>query len=464
MRGGPAILAVALAALFAACGSSQPPPGSTLNGTFRDPDGDGVLARAPGEPLADRTDLAPAGRVARTLTTLAVIADAHVTDEESPLRAEVLDRLGGDVSSAFRPQESLTTQVLAAAVDAVDAEQPDLVLVEGDLVDNAQANEEAWASTVLRGGVVRPDSGRRGYAGLQAATSPDPFIWRPDVDAPRHPGLLAAAQEPFRSAGLHAPWVRLLSNHDVSVQGVIAPDTELSAFAQGTRKLAGLERWVPDVVRSGEAGAARAARDAITDPDAPTITVPPDPDRRIEPATATPLDRQLAPNVWLIGADTADREGGAEGVVTADELAALGNRLRSHPGGRFLIAASSPLEETVGGDAVLALLDRTPGVLAVLAADTHRNQVRPHGHYWLIRSPSLVDWPQQVRMLRVVQLDDGRLALETWLVDHAGRDGAAGYLGLAGSARDLAYLDPQGGRPRISAGSALDRNVRLYLP
>jgi len=67
-------------------------------------------------------------------------------------------------------------------------------------------------------------------------------------------------------------------------------------------------------------------------------------------------------------------------------------------------------------------------------------------------------------MLRVVQLDDGRLALESWLVDHAGRDGAAGYLGLAGISRDLAYLDPQGGRPRISAGSALDRNVRLYLP
>jgi hypothetical protein len=464
MRRAPAFLAVVVAALVAACGSSGPPPGSTLEGTFRDRNGDGVLERGPGEQLADRTDIAPAGRVTRTLTTLAIIADAHVTDEESPLRGEVLDRLGGAVTSAFRPQESLTTQVLAAAVDSVNAERPDLALVEGDLVDNAQANEEAWASAVLRGGTVRPDSGRRAYDGLQAATSADPFIWRPDVDAPRQPGLLAAAQAPFRSPGLQAPWVRLLSNHDVSVQGVIAPDAELSAFAQGTRKLSGLEDWVPRAVKEQGDQAADVARFAITDPDAPVMLVPPDPQRRLAPASATPLDRRLAPGLWLIGLDTADRRGGAAGVVSSEQLSWLGDRLRAHAGSRFLIAASSPLEETAGGDAALALLDRTPGVLAVVAADTHRSLVRPHGRYWLIRTPSLVDWPQQVRMVRVVELADGRPALETWLVDQAGRDGAAGYLGLAGISRDLAFLDAQGGRPRGYAGSERDRNVRLYLP
>src|SRR4051794_7466786 len=315
MRRGLAILAVALVAFVAACGSSQAPPGSTVDGTFADPDGDGVLQRGPGEPFVDRTDLAPAGRVVRTRTTLAIIADAHVTDEESPLRGEVLDRLGGSVSSAFRPQETLTTQVLAAAVDAVDAQQPGLVLLEGDLVDNAQANEEAWASAVLRGGTVRPDSGRRGYDGLQAATSADPFIWRPDVDAPRHPGLLDAAQAPFRSAGLRAPWVRLLSNHDVSVQGVITPDAELSEFAQGTRKLSGLERWVPRVVKTGGETAARAARSAITDRDAPVLRVPADAQRRLAPAAAIPLDRQLPPRMRLIGPAAAHPPAGPPGVL-----------------------------------------------------------------------------------------------------------------------------------------------------
>ena len=42
------------------------------------------------------------------------------------------------------------------------------------------------------------------------------------------------------------------------------------------------------------------------------------------------------------------------------------------------------------------------------------------------------------------------------MVDHDGR-------GLAGDARELAYLDAQGGRPQEFAGGASDRNVRLFV-
>jgi hypothetical protein len=42
------------------------------------------------------------------------------------------------------------------------------------------------------------------------------------------------------------------------------------------------------------------------------------------------------------------------------------------------------------------------------------------------------------------------------MVDHDGR-------GLAGIARELAYLDAQGGRPQRFAGSVEDRNVRLFI-
>ena len=42
----------------------------------------------------------------------------------------------------------------------------------------------------------------------------------------------------------------------------------------------------------------------------------------------------------------------------------------------------------------------------------------------------------------------------------------AGLLGrhLTGPARELAYLDAQGGRPQGFAGRRADRNARLYLP
>ena len=81
-----------------------------------------------------------------------------------------------------------------------------------------------------------------------------------------------------------------------------------------------------------------------------------------------------------------------------------------------------------------------------------------------MRTPSLVDFPQQARAFRLVELADGRVALDTWLVDHAGAPGEDGYLGLAGISRELAELDFQGGRPKGDAGRREDRNVRLYLP
>jgi hypothetical protein len=48
------------------------------------------------------------------------------------------------------------------------------------------------------------------------------------------------------------------------------------------------------------------------------------------------------------------------------------------------------------------------------------------------------------------------------MVDHTGRPNDEGS--LAGIARDLAFLDPQGGRPAHAAGPPAARNVRLFLP
>jgi len=180
------------------------------------------------------------------------------------------------------------------------------------------------------------------------------------------------------------------------------------------------------------------------------------------------LSLPLAPGVRLVTLDTVERSGGAAGVLGIDDVRRLRQTLAAHPRDRFVVVSPTPLEETTGGEAALAVLDETPGVLAVLAGDTHRNRIRPRrtraGGYWLIRAPSLVDHPQQVRAYRLQQLETGRLALDTWLLDHAGDRAAAGALGLAGVARDLAFLDAQGGRPRGFAGTVEDRNARLYLP
>jgi 3',5'-cyclic AMP phosphodiesterase CpdA len=401
------------------------------------------------------------------LATFAQITDAHVVDEESPVRLEMLDRLGRPYTSAFRPQEALTTQVLAAVVASLVRERPQAVVETGDLIDNDQLNELQQALAVLRGARVDPNSGAPGYQGVQSASNPDPFFYRPDVDPPRHPGLLAAAEQPFVSKGLAVPWYPVLGNHDVLVQGNLPPTPETRRIAVGDRKL----------VRP-DAAAVHAARDASFSTavvrsllahgiPGTTTHIAPDPRRR-ELSVRDVLRMlghgsgrvlrytfDIGPSVRGIVLDLVDRNGGAAGVLPASELAWLHAQL-ARAGSRWVVVFShQPLPEIA-----LAALDGEPHVVAAVAGDTHRNSITPRrtraGGYWLITTSSLIDWPQEARMFRLAQTANGHVVLQTWMVDGDPTSK------LANVSRQLAYLDIQGGRPNGWAGAPSDRNASLY--
>jgi hypothetical protein len=470
-------LAALIALILAGCGTAAThpdAPGSTLRSTWGDPDGNGVLTRGPGEPLRSRTDLGRARPATRALVRFAQLTDVHVRDEESPARVPFLDRLGGPFASTFRPQEALTGQVLADTLRAVNGMDPVAVIETGDLIDNDQANELAEALAVLRGGRVNPNSGAPGYEGVQESSDADPFYYRPGVDPPRHPGLLTAAEQPFDSPGLDAPWYPVLGNHDVLVQGILAADPATRRAATGDRALweppAGLHVPHTEAALTPAVAAALLAR--------AHFRVPADPRRRELTAAQTVarlraasghgaapggyLDYafDLGRDVRAVVLDVVRRDRGSQGIVRPAQVAFLRDALARARDRWVVVFVHSQLERVENGGAALALLDRDRHVLAVVAGDTHTNRVAsrptPAGGFWEITTASLIDYPQQARAFVVRATRGGGIEIDTWMLDHPATSG------LPAVSRELAYLDAQGGRPAHEEGGRLDRNVRLY--
>jgi 3',5'-cyclic AMP phosphodiesterase CpdA len=475
------------------CGTSgssrRAASGSTLESTWRDPLGVGVLSAGPGEPLIARHELGPAAAATGVIATLAHVTDAHVLDASSPARVTFLDRLGPPFQSTFRPQETLTTQVLAGAARAVRALAPDAVIQGGDLIDNAQANELIHALTLLRGGAVSPGSGRYGYYGVQLASDPDPFYYRPDIDAPRHPGLLQRAVREFRSVGVRSTVYPVLGDHDILVAGEIRPTPETQALAVGGKALWELPPGLTSTPGVGSL-TTTASPDGPPRPQivsqflaqalaGPKVTVPADRSRwelssnqavtRLAGRTGglgnvpRTLDYvvDISPQLRLIVLDLARRDGGSGGLVRPGQPGWLEAQLATAAERWVIVVSHQPLPGTSGGDQILALLDRHPRTIAALSGHIHRNQIEPRftdtGGYWLVSTASLIDYPQQARALRVIATRGGGVAIQTWMLDHV----FPGELGRI--SRELAYLDVQGGRPQGFAGGRFDRNVTLYL-
>jgi len=463
---------------FGGCGRSAlrpAPDGSTLHSTWRDLSGAGTLVVAPGEPLHDRTELAPAAPVQHTLATFAELNDTHLVDAESPARVTFLNRLGPPFQSTFRPQETLDSRVLDGTVRSINALRPQAVIEGGDLIDNDQANELDRALAVLRGGLVREDSGAPGYAGVQSPGDGDPFYYRPDVDAPRHPGLLAVATQPFEAAGLRAPWFPVLGNHDALVAGEVAASPATQREAVGGRAIWSLPSGLSASSPSERLAAPLVGRLLSRLRGADAVSVAPDATRRELPAAQT-LARlraasghggsgalldysfDIGASVRALVLDLVRRDSGSGGLVRPEQVAWLSTQLRAAGRRWVLVISHQPLPQSTNGPAAMALLDHDPHVLALLGAHTHRNRIQarptPAGGMWMISTSSGADYPQQARAFRLVATTRG-VALQTWMLDHA--PDASGDV-----ARQLAYLDARGGRPLGFLGSTQDRNVTLY--
>ncbi len=430
----------------------------------------------------------------------------------------------------YRPQELFTHQVVEAMVQAANAitEGPvaggpiDFAIVTGDLTDNAQLNELQAFLGLLDGGAVTPDSGDpERYEGV--STSGDPRYWHPGgeiADIPRErygfptaEGVLDAARRPFRASGLRMPWFSVYGNHDNQLQGTIPASRELERVALGRVKL---------ISPPGSLDAAQvlqrledtevSALDELLGGKAVTVTA--DPGRRLVTrsehlaahlATGRPSGHgygqenvvaaicyyafDCGERVRVIVLDTVNSHGGWQGSLDPAQLSWLHFQLAAAADRLVVLFSHHPLETMVNdrapaghrrvlGDELRALLLASPNVVLWVNGHTHRHHVSPVCRadggvgFWQVTTASHIDWPQQSRVVELLEAPDGTVTVACTVFDTAAPARAESSrddpLALAALSRELSANDWQTRDAIVAggagAGNAADRNVVLSIP
>jgi metallophosphoesterase (TIGR03767 family) len=348
----------------------------------------------------------------------------------------------------------------------------------------------------------------------------------PDV-----PGLLDRCRAPFHASGLNTPWYSSFGNHDGLVQGTVPGNAAINAIATGALKVTGLPAGVDlfALLTRLQQGDFTAFVEILTSGPAKPVTA--DANRRLlaRPevvaehfkTSGTPIghgyrDSNLRDGtayysfakgpVLYISLDTVNPNGYSDGSLDTTQLAWLDQRLQAHSSryldanghwvtgtgsDRYIVIFSHHTVGTmtnllgtnrVDGTTVANLLLRYPNVVAWVNGHTHANQVIPHpraasaafaGGFWEINTASHVDWPQQCRIVELIDNGDGAsLSIFGTIVDHAARampgPTPTTPVHLAAVSRQLGVNDWQRDAETSTTdgkrGTVDDRNVELLLP
>jgi metallophosphoesterase (TIGR03767 family) len=431
--------------------------------------------------------------------------------------------------------EAIVRAVNAVGAGPIGGAPIDWALTTGDVTDNAQVNEVGWYLGLLDGGPVEPDSGDRSrYEGVADSVYWDEAFWHPDpaspgrLDRPHRqfgfpdaPGLLDALRAPFQATGLAMPWFAVHGNHDQMIQGTIPAIGPFAAAGEAALKAIGVPAdWSHQAIAQFCHDVDQCETDALAlwstlvmrpvtaDPARRTVT-------RAEfvaahfgpsarpPGHGFPVEAQQSGiayyradhgRITLLTLDTVNEHGGWQGSLDGPQLDWLESELAAadrerryvvlashHPlatliNPRLPAVPAGPAPRRVLSSELAELLGRHPSLILWLNGHTHISTVTPHADgrspWWEVTAPSLIDYPQQGRLVEVLRSAAGSLTIGCTMIDHQGErpwSGAVtGVAAIAGLSRELAANNWQWRTDDLSrhrrAGTPLDRNVLLELP
>ena len=438
-------------------------------------EGYGDVELQPGEPVLARTlDDAPPpapGPSPALLTRFVHLADTQLADDESPARLVNFDAAA---DGAFRPGEGHICRMLNAAARTINRLHQDLpiefVLLGGDNTDNAQDNELTWFMDVLDGaGRIECDS----------AEDDDPI-----------PGPANDPKDPFASAGLDIPWRWVTGNHDLLRQGSW-DITKFMGEPVGTMATGGTRDYgMPGSPIVTGTVLADPARHFISEADQ-LARVAGASDGHGITADALALGRAFytfdidgTPLRFFV-MSTAAATGSSKGLIRQTDIdaiieptiqqAAADDKwliLTSHHRAGSLYNGTEPglgvgmeFADALTTEDWIAYLGGHPHVLMHLAAHSHVMSVyamQPMGGhaYWEMASPSLTDFPSQMRLVEIWDQDNDHLTIRSLAFDYA-VDGDP----VADAGRTLGVADFTSSWVGDGRGAGPEhRNVELWIP
>ena len=383
----------------------------------------------------------------------------------------------GTLIGTYRAHEILTTQVLESAVQAIN--RIDLapvtktaisaVLITGDLTDNAQSNELDWLTTLLLGGKLRADSGAKDKWEGVGGEFYSPFFWNPHGtpkgernDFPRDlygfptiPELLHAIRQPFYSSGLKYPFLAVHGNHDALLQGTVVPNEELRESVTSDEKIFELsdEEALQALSKVSEQGPA-----AYPSPIAPKVmTVSADESRDF----LSPIEwninfyrededngissqhlgsdrkywRKDYESIIILALDTVNPFGGWQGSIDQEQFNWLKEQVEQIKDKYIVITSHHPIQDIYNGYSpsarrvlgaeIESYLITKPAVIAWICGHTHRHRIAYFGPditrgFYQIETSSLIDWPQQGRIIEIFLTQDDEICIASTVFNHQG--------------------------------------------